>query len=55
MAASLTLDDRDPRFQYSMSGKWLLSGKPVVEYNNTTSGTYIGGATVTLPFEGMPQ
>ncbi|KJA16746.1 hypothetical protein HYPSUDRAFT_91076 [Hypholoma sublateritium FD-334 SS-4] len=52
MSLSLTLDDRDPQLQYSSDGKWLLTGKPIVEYNGTTSGTNVQGATVTLPFNG---
>lgn len=52
MALSLTLDDRDPRFQYSSDGNWILSEKSIVEYNGTTSGTNVRGATVTLPFNG---
>ncbi len=55
MAALVRLDDRHPQLQYSPNGEWIHEGKQKAEYNNTTTGTKIGGATVTIPFNGMPQ
>ena len=55
MSASVKMDDRHPQIRYSMNGEWIYSGKHRVEYNSTTTGTKIGGATVTIPFNGMPQ
>ncbi len=48
---SLTLDDRDPAFNYQ--GSWELeSGDTSLEFNGTTTSTSVAGDTASLTFTG---
>lgn len=47
----LTLDDRSPLLEYSPGGNWTHVGVSG-DFNGTTTGTNMSGASVTLQFNG---